>query len=140
MPKPSWPFKGHRAECYWCGEEFELTDYQRSDMRLGRDKLKFCGYKCQNQWHRATFNAEIARRGRHKIRAARLDETSTGYRKFYGKHEHRVIAAKMLGRELTSKEIVHHKDGDKRNNDPSNLEVMDRAEHALWHFHHKRTK
>ena len=29
--------------------------------------------------------------------------------------------------------IVHHKDGNKRNNDPANLEVMTRSEHAKHH-------
>lgn len=134
MPKPTWPFKGHTMECHWCGVEFELTDYQRSDMRRGKDKLKFCDYVCQNQWHRTTFNAVIAQRSRHKIRAARLDETSTGYRKLYGRHEHRVVAEEMLGRPLAKGEVVHHKDGNKRNNDPKNLEVMTQSEHARLHI------
>jgi len=29
--------------------------------------------------------------------------------------------------------VVHHRDGDKTNNDPSNLVVMTRSEHALEH-------
>ena len=46
---------------------------------------------------------------------------------------HRYIMQTILGRELSSNEVVHHKDGNKLNNDPSNLEVMTRAEHTILH-------
>lgn len=37
--------------------------------------------------------------------------------------EHRLIMEKMIGRPLRANENVHHLDGDKANNDPSNLEL-----------------
>ena len=46
---------------------------------------------------------------------------------------HRVLAENTLGRLLQPDEIVHHKDGDKENNEPSNLEVMTRAAHSGYH-------
>ena len=55
------------------------------------------------------------------------------YVKLNGVHEHRVVAASMLGRPLLPGEIVHHRDGNKKNNDPSNLEVMTQSEHAARH-------
>lgn len=58
---------------------------------------------------------------------------SDGYRVIYrnGRRmtEHRAVAEDMLGRSLTSDEAVHHIDGNRQNNDPSNLQVMTRAEH-----------
>ena len=46
---------------------------------------------------------------------------------------HRHIMEGILGRHLTFDEVVHHKDGNKLNNDPANLEVMSRADHMRLH-------
>ena len=56
------------------------------------------------------------------------------YRKIHGRHEHRIVAEKKLGRALEKGEIVHHIDCNERNNKPNNLAVMSRAEHARIHF------
>jgi hypothetical protein len=72
---------------------------------------------------------------RTKLREAHLDtgENKT-YSKFLGRHTHRVVAELMLGRPLRPGEVVHHIDGNKRNNVPENLMVFDsQAEHAAWH-------
>lgn len=37
--------------------------------------------------------------------------------------EHRLVMERVLGRELLPSEVVHHKDTDKQNNAPGNLEV-----------------
>lgn len=57
-----------------------------------------------------------------------------GYTKvFVPKYKHRMIAERLLKRRLSSDEAVHHIDGMKWNNDPSNLCVMDKMKHE--HFH-----
>lgn len=49
-------------------------------------------------------------------------------------YEHRLVAERIIGRDLKSFEIVHHKDGNKQNNEPSNLEiVVGNAAHFLKH-------
>ena len=47
--------------------------------------------------------------------------------------EHRYIMEQYLGRELTRSEVVHHKDGDKANNDIENLELTTLSEHTRRH-------
>jgi hypothetical protein len=46
---------------------------------------------------------------------------------------HRQVMENKLGRSLDFNEIVHHIDGDKTNNDISNLKVMDRGDHIRLH-------
>lgn len=46
---------------------------------------------------------------------------------------HREVMEEILGRSLSSTEHVHHKDGNKKNNEPSNLEIMSPAAHAREH-------
>lgn len=48
---------------------------------------------------------------------------------------HRYIMECYLGRKLTKDEIVHHKDGNKLNNNISNLELLSRAEHIKKHYY-----
>lgn len=66
-------------------------------------------------------------------------------RKYYNKRKdkrtgkrmlaHRLIAAQMLGRPLLPGEVVHHRDGDTKNNAPENLLILpSQAMHA--HLEH----
>ena len=47
--------------------------------------------------------------------------------------EHRYFMEQHLGRRLHVDECVHHKDGNKTNNDLRNLEVVDRTRHTSLH-------
>jgi len=47
--------------------------------------------------------------------------------------EHRCIMERLLGRTLSTSEVVHHKDGNHLNNDPSNLELTSRTSHFSSH-------
>jgi hypothetical protein len=47
--------------------------------------------------------------------------------------EHRLVAAKKIGRPLSSSEVGHHENEIKGHNDPSNISVMTRSSHARLH-------
>lgn len=75
--------------------------------------------------------------------------TKEGYRQVYKPNspearsngyapEHRVRAMKKLGRPLRDGEVVHHIDGNKLNNRPSNLKVMSQEQH--WRVHHSKKR
>lgn len=124
--------------CCWCGKRY--TGYPGKP----KGKRTFCSCECRNAWMSAfnTFGNRVNRPGgltveeRGKIAESRRRQGSgKGYRKVGGVHEHRAVAEQMLGRPLRPGEVVHHIDGDKRNNAPENLAVLpSQSEHMRLHL------
>lgn len=58
-----------------------------------------------------------------------------GYKRYSnsGKSVHRHVAKRKLGGKIWKGYVVHHKDGNKRNNRRSNLHVMKRSSHNTLH-------
>ena len=47
--------------------------------------------------------------------------------------EHRLVLEDKIGRFLTNDEVAHHKNGDKQDNRPENLELMTFSKHSSHH-------
>lgn len=110
--------------CHHCGKIVV-----RDPNQINRARFIFCSPLCkQSNPDFATFAAHRngdVQRGRGEGRT---------YIKLNGRHMHRVVAEQKLGRALVAGEIVHHIDGNKRNNAPENLQVMTQSEHTRLHF------
>jgi len=126
------------CEC-GCGMETPIAKRTRSSRGQTKgEPLRFIN------GHNARLLDSTEQRRRSSFRAPdslRYSGSRNNYIKLKGRHMHRVIVEQILGRKLLPNEIVHHKDGDKWNNDSSNLLVMTQAEHARihcqirWHGH-----
>lgn len=142
--------------CKQCGKEFTLS---ASETRVKKGEVKFCSTKCRDEarktgkiikckqcgkefysTRRDFCSPECARKYRsdntdHKIYMEKgyLVKYERGYNKKGNVKLHRDIIEKKLGRRLDPSEVVHHKDGNKLNNDIDNLEVMSRGDHSRLH-------
>lgn len=76
-------------------------------------KQKFCSISCGGR----TKNGRIIN-GEGYVKVATGDKTGSRY-----VLEHRIVMEKILGRPLTSVETVHHKNGNRQDNRPENLEL-----------------
>jgi len=117
------------ARCSACGREFQREAYY-----LKRCKRIFCSLECR---YRGTTGALSPRwRGGKPYIAEGYVVFNLHAEDGYRRHirEHVLIAQKALGKPLPKGAEVHHVNGDRSNNSPSNLVICpNHAYHALLH-------
>lgn len=88
---------------------------------------RFCSVKCKAIWQsKIPSNEHSCWKGGRRLEISGY--ISIRINKTY-KYEHRYVMEKILNRPLKRNEVVHHIDGDRQNNHPSNLLLFEKQIH-----------
>lgn len=118
-----------KVDCAWCGKKVELTPGRAAKSKSG---MHFCNRECQAAGMALNSGLEI-RRPSHW-------GTASGSKRSAKKHraiafEHYPQECNRCGwDEVPEVLVVHHRDYEKSNNAPENLEVLCNNCHALEHL------
>ena len=142
-----WPGRIENKTCPICGEEFRPKDHEQKTCSFAcsdiskrsverakecahchgpirpnaHPRVTFCSRKCANSSHEREFNTswrpEGSRQSVGKIGYMRIKVNGEWHL------EHRYVMEMLLHRELEPHERVHHKNGNRADNSPENLEL-----------------
>lgn len=123
------------ARCGFCEGEYETRffSYQRSAKIAGKARCRPCAIKAGR--YRSGSDHGRWKGGRKKMHDGVVMVHKPSARRSYPYvYEYVAIMEDHLGREMQPREHVHHIDGDRHNNDLSNLVVLDTVVHKKAHY------
>lgn len=141
--------KWEQWQCDYVTEHYADGKLSEISKVIGRSKNATSHYASRNGLKKNPdaeyFNRSEARRGEavHNFKGYRR-LSSKGYILRYAPWhpnaspsglvmEHRLVMEGLIGRLISSDEVVHHINGNKSDNSPSNLELMKFGEHSAFH-------
>lgn len=117
--------KGHRLECW-------KVIFENGQYVMGSEKHPFL---MRNGEYKMIKDLKI---GESVMPFYQKDFYNSGYRSLYnfskGWNSEHTIIAEQFDRPLNDNEVVHHKNFDKTNNLPENLQIMTDTEHRAYHM------
>lgn len=125
--------------CESCGSKFENRPGKNGHVYHAK---RHCNRRCwlsrynkEDREHSVTGAIRGATTNKIRYRGTQKKSGAKTYVKEDQKHQHRVVAERILGRTLRDGEVVHHEDRDRKNNDPRNLVIFARAGDHIRHHH-----
>jgi len=109
-------------KCQHCGKDYAVEPHRKT-------KSRFCSFLCRQ----SGISIETATKRGNTLRYSGNGKT---YVKFHQRHLHRCLGELKIGRKLSTDEVVHHINGNPRDNRLENLTVMTNSEHTILHHTH----
>ena len=121
---------GNTSRCVICNKKYWIKPYA---IQRGR---RCCSWKCRSELLKRKTGQKSPKwkGGTQKHSGGYLEQPHTQLRGRAKRIlQHRRVMEEYLGRKLLRKEVVHHVDGNKKNNEIENLELMTLSEHSKYH-------
>ena len=129
-------------ECYWKAKRGKKP-WMTGKKHKTKSKEKM-SEKVKQAWKRGVYNKRINHEGDKTNHSLGYIEVKMPNHPMADKRgyvlEHRLIMAQKIGRMLKSTELVHHINGDKKDNRIENLRLLSRKNHNNIHPKERDTK